>query len=498
MKRSLLFSFLIAMTLLLTACPGGNGPSTPTFNLDVSVSGSGTVTSIPDGITCGEDCEETYEEDTVVELTATAADGFTFEGFSENCTVEIGTPNICEVTMDEAKTVQVTFEEDIVDPVQYELTVTPAGTGSGTVTSDPAGIDCGDDCTEAFTEETSVTLTATSDEGSEFGGFTGCTPVENTDTCTLTVGEAGADVTATFNPVEAPTDVTLTVEAFGNGSSGGVVRVNGTQYIAPRTFDTGETVTLEAIVRSAFAAEVDFVGWAGACSGVAANQNCALTLTEDTTVRALFSDGTETTTTGVIAMSTDDAEEALAEGSGTFAGDINTDSGDLDLNYDRTNGVGVISGLRFTGISIPEGATVTYAHIQFRAQTPTTVDAEAAPLSVVVSGEKLASAPTFDEALPFDITNRTETDTSVTWTPDPWGNDPSPDPKERTPDVSSIVQEIASLEDWDGETMVFFVAPPQVDGSYQVNELNTRSADAYDDNPSGAAELVIYYEGGAD
>jgi len=32
----------------------------------------------------------------------------------------------------------------------YELTVTKSGSGSGTVSSEPAGIDCGADCTETF------------------------------------------------------------------------------------------------------------------------------------------------------------------------------------------------------------------------------------------------------------------------------------------------------------------------------------------------------------
>jgi hypothetical protein len=56
------------------------------------------------------------------------------------------------------------------------LTVTTTGTGAGTVTSSPAGIDCGVDCSEAYTTGTVVTLTATPGGSSTFTGWSGaCT-----------------------------------------------------------------------------------------------------------------------------------------------------------------------------------------------------------------------------------------------------------------------------------------------------------------------------------
>jgi beta propeller repeat protein len=54
------------------------------------------------------------------------------------------------------------------------LTVNTAGTGTGTVTSNPPGIDCGNDCTEAYPNCTTlVTLNAVASSGSTFAGWSG-------------------------------------------------------------------------------------------------------------------------------------------------------------------------------------------------------------------------------------------------------------------------------------------------------------------------------------
>ena len=81
-------------------------------------------------------------------------------------------------------------------PGSFTLSVAKAGTGSGTVTSSPTGISCGGDCSEAYTNGTSVSLTATPASGSTFGGWSGaCT---GTGSCALSM-TANRSVTATFN-----------------------------------------------------------------------------------------------------------------------------------------------------------------------------------------------------------------------------------------------------------------------------------------------------------
>jgi hypothetical protein len=99
-----------------------------------------------------------------VTLTATPDSGSTFAGFS-------GDADCAEsFTLTAAMNCTATFNEIVVTPPNYTLTIDKAGAGSGQVTSEPAGIDCGSDCTEDYQSNTEVTLTATPDSGSTFAG----------------------------------------------------------------------------------------------------------------------------------------------------------------------------------------------------------------------------------------------------------------------------------------------------------------------------------------
>ena len=83
------------------------------------------------------------------------------------------------------------------------LTVNKTGTGSGTVTSSPAGISCGTDCSEPYNSGTNVTLTASAAGGSTFANWSGCNTVSGA-TCTVAMS-AATTVTATFNTTGAVT-----------------------------------------------------------------------------------------------------------------------------------------------------------------------------------------------------------------------------------------------------------------------------------------------------
>ena len=78
----------------------------------------------------------------------------------------------------------------------YTLTITLAGTGSGTVVSSPSGISCKPTCQAAFASGTTVVLTATASKGSYFHGWSGA--CKGTSKCTLTMN-SNLSATATFN-----------------------------------------------------------------------------------------------------------------------------------------------------------------------------------------------------------------------------------------------------------------------------------------------------------
>jgi len=121
----------------------------------------------------------------------------------------------------------------------YTLTVTKSGTGSGTVTSDPAGIDCGSDCSESYAPGTIVALTANPDAGSIFAGWGGACAGQG-NPCTLTL-DADTSVTVTFTPL--PDTVTIRNAIFFNPLS--LLFVSATSTAAP---DASLTVTVPGCV----------------------------------------------------------------------------------------------------------------------------------------------------------------------------------------------------------------------------------------------------------
>ena len=174
---------------------GAPPPPTHTLNVSNAGTGSGTVTSNPAGINCGADCSESYSAGTVVTLTASPAGGSTFSGWSGAGCSGTGT---CSVTMNAAASVTATFT---AQPLSFTLSVSKAGTGSGTVTSSPAGINCGADCSEAYSAGTVVTLTASPASGSTFSGWSGA-GCSGTGACTVIV-TSNATVTAGFDATTA-------------------------------------------------------------------------------------------------------------------------------------------------------------------------------------------------------------------------------------------------------------------------------------------------------
>ncbi|MBA3459633.1 MAG: InlB B-repeat-containing protein [Deltaproteobacteria bacterium] len=246
------------------------------FTLTVNRTGNGTVTSSPAGISCGADCDELYNYNTPVTLTASAGTGSTFGGWSGGgCS---GTALTCLTTVTAATTVNATFNVS-----SFLLTVTPAGLGTGTVTSSPAGINCGADCMESYLFNTPVTLTATADPvSSDFGGWNGggCT---GTAPCTVTMSQA-QNVTATFNLKQFALRVRKGGDGFGTVSGNGI-NCGPTCTVEQVMLPYGTTVTLSQAAATSSSQLSTFTGWSGACAGAG---GCSFMLMGNTTVGADF------------------------------------------------------------------------------------------------------------------------------------------------------------------------------------------------------------------
>ena len=142
-------------------------PVPTTLTVEKAGEGAGTVTSVPSGIDCGNTCEADFLG--VVILKAIPDEGFELADWA-GCDDVDPTTNDCTVEMTEEKTVTAIFSAR----TPRILTVELDGEGTGTVTSDPAGIDdCDDMCSAPFVS-TSVTLTATPDAGSQVTYWNGC------------------------------------------------------------------------------------------------------------------------------------------------------------------------------------------------------------------------------------------------------------------------------------------------------------------------------------
>lgn len=244
-----------------------------TITVALAGNGSGTVTSAPAGINCGTTCAAEFGFGTVVTLTAAPNASSTFTGWSGGGCSGTGT---CVITVDLATTVTATFAI-----AQRTLTVTLAGTGSGIVTANPAGITCGSggsDCTEPYAHGTVVTLTAVAPASADFTGWSGggCS---GTGTCVVTMN-AATTVTATFTLVQFQLSVTRAGAGTGTVTSAPAGISCGTDCSESYNRGTGVTLTAAAANGSTF------TGWTGAgCTGTG---TCVVVMNAASAVTATF------------------------------------------------------------------------------------------------------------------------------------------------------------------------------------------------------------------
>jgi hypothetical protein len=184
---------------------------------------------------------------------------------------------------------------------------------------------------------------------------------------------------------------------------------------------------------------------------------------------ALASAASAATFEARIAASSDDAEENAASGS------VTVDSSDLELITDGATAQWV--GLRFPAVTIPVGAAIQQAWVQFQTDE---VSTDAA--SLVIQGVTTAQAPTFAETS-TNISARPRTAASVAWAPPAWNVVGEQGAAQRTPNLAAVIDQVVNGPGWASGDPVALV----------VSGSGRRTAEAFDGVAAAAPLLHVEY-----
>lgn len=270
MTMKLLFASLVFLIVIPFAAAAG-------YQVSVTTSGDGHVSSYPPGILCGAACVESFDSGREITLTANPSAGAAFTGWSGACS---GTATTCTFVLDSDKSVKATFSG--VGGSAVKLRLTKQGDGIGSVFSDPDGIECSTICgsdSYSFTIDSTVKLTATPKTGSSFKEWGG--DCSGTDKVCILKIDSAKSVTATFT-ASAPAPVSsydLSVSKSGNGTgsiTSGDGKINCGSDCS-ESYSSGTSVALKAVADEGSI----FSGWSGDCKG-----DSACTLVMDSAKKA--------------------------------------------------------------------------------------------------------------------------------------------------------------------------------------------------------------------
>ncbi len=185
-----------------------------------------------------------------------------------------------------------------------------------------------------------------------------------------------------------------------------------------------------------------------------------------------------------IAENDDDLEEYLPSPDQTkTVGAMDTGSSDLELgNETAGNKDPQLVGLRFKNIDLPQNAVITNAYIQF---TTDATGKNTDPSNLYVYAQDADNPVTFTPSVPFNISSRSQIKDSVAWNipAATWKTVGESGADQRSTNIASLVQKLVNRTGWQkGNAMAFF-----------IKGTGLREADAYDDAPTTAAQLVIEY-----
>lgn len=166
------------------------------------------------------------------------------------------------------------------------------------------------------------------------------------------------------------------------------------------------------------------------------------------------------------AASTNDAEEFAS-------GQMYIGSSDLELVHDTSDQT---VGMRWLGLTIPKGATITAAWIQFAAK-----ESQSEATSLTFRGQAADAASTFSSTA-GNISTRPRTAASVGWAPTAWTAGTAGS-NQRTPDLRAVIQEIVNRTGWASGNPLAII----------VTGSGHRTAWAWDGNSAASPLLHVEY-----
>jgi len=166
----------------------------------------------------------------------------------------------------------------------------------------------------------------------------------------------------------------------------------------------------------------------------------------------------------------DDAEQRAS-------GPVDLVSGDLELVDDNNRGLQTI-GLRFNGLNIPQGATITNAYIQFIADE----NRNLSPCELSISGQASDNPLTFS-ATNNNVSSRPRTAATVQWLPQEWLSIGDAGLAQRTPNLSAVIQEIVNRGGYTSASSIVLI----------IEGTGARVAEAFEGGANKAPQLCVAF-----
>ena len=187
-----------------------------------------------------------------------------------------------------------------------------------------------------------------------------------------------------------------------------------------------------------------------------------------------------------IAEGGDDAEQHLNDGR------MDIGSTDLEFAYEDAGDPAIdeqVIGLRFVDILLEKGAPVADAYVEVEVDKVDKQGSEA-PVNLIIEGELVPNAAAFEDVV-NNITDRAVTTAQVKWSIPAWTEENA---KFKTPDISSIIKEIISQEDWAPGNAIILIFRDDKDNP----STGLREAESYEGEASAAPMLHIDVAGEID